>query len=58
MNNDGSAQQRLTANPAEDLNPVFSPDGTKVLFHSNRDGNFDLFLYNFIFYFVKGICSG
>ena len=44
MNNDGSAPQRLTANPADDLNPVFSPDGTKVLFHSNRNGNYDIFL--------------
>ena len=44
MNSDGSAAQRLTANPADDLNPVFSPDGNKVLFHSNRDGNFDLFM--------------
>ncbi|WP_457566509.1 TolB family protein, partial [Caldithrix abyssi] len=44
MNNDGSAQQRLTSNPAEDLNPVFSPDGNKILFHSDREGNFDLYL--------------
>ena len=43
MNTDGSAAQRLTANPADDLNPVFSPDGAKVLFHSNRDGNYDIF---------------
>ncbi len=44
MNSDGSAQQRLTANPADDLNPSFSPDGQKVIFHSNRDGNYDIFI--------------
>ena len=44
MNSDGSVPVRLTSNPANDLNPVFSPDGSKVLFHSNRSGNYDLYL--------------
>lgn len=44
MNSDGSAQQRLTSNPADDLHPVFSPDGQKILFHSNRSGNYDLYM--------------
>ena len=44
MNRDGSAQQRLTSNPADDLHPVFSPDGQKILFHSNRSGSYDLYL--------------
>jgi TolB protein len=44
MNNDGSAQQRLTSNPSDDLNPLFSPDGINVLFHSNRSGSYDLYL--------------
>ena len=44
MNSDGSAQMRLTSNPADDANPVFSPDGTKILFHSNRSGNYDIYL--------------
>ena len=43
MNSDGSAQQKLTSNSADDLNPEFSPDGNKVLFHSNRNGNYDIF---------------
>lgn len=44
MNSDGSAEMRLTSNPADDLNPVFSKDGSKILFHSNRSGNFDIYM--------------
>jgi Tol biopolymer transport system component len=43
MNTDGSNQQRLTANPADDTNPILSPDGTRVLFHSDRSGNYDIY---------------
>ena len=38
MNADGSAQTRLTNNPATDNVPSISPDGTKVAFSSDRDG--------------------
>src|SRR5215216_7264195 len=34
---DGSNQTRLTDNPADDSNPRWSPDGTKIAFNSNRD---------------------
>ena len=27
----------------DDSRPVFSPDGSKILFHSNRDGNYNLY---------------
>lgn len=37
MNADGSAQTRLTNNPAWDTAPAWSPDGTKILFTSLRD---------------------
>ena len=37
MNPDGSAQTRLTNNPAADTAPAWSPDGTKILFTSLRD---------------------
>jgi Tol biopolymer transport system component len=43
MNTDGSNEQKLTANPADDINPVFSPDSRKILFHSDRNGNYDIF---------------
>jgi Tol biopolymer transport system component len=32
MNPDGSNPTRLTNNPSEDYNPVFSPDGSKIAF--------------------------
>jgi Tol biopolymer transport system component len=43
MNENGNDEIRITSNPADDLNPVFSPDGHKVLFHSNRSGNYDIY---------------
>ena len=47
MNADGSAQRRLTRNPAPDNGPVWSPDGRRILFQRalgdiwvmNRDGS-------------------
>jgi len=38
MKADGSNQTRITNNPAGDLDPCFSPDGTKIAFASERDG--------------------
>src|SRR5688572_19140347 len=43
MNADGSQPQRLTNNPANDQNPAWSPDGRRIVFHSNRDGNPELY---------------
>jgi len=34
---------RLTFDPASDRNPVWSPDGTSIVFSSNRKGTFDLY---------------
>jgi Tol biopolymer transport system component len=39
----GQAPRRLTAHPALDYNPIFSPDGRWVVFCSERRGNPDLF---------------
>ena len=41
--NGGKATQ-LTTHPAHDTQPVWSPDGTKIAFASNRNGNFDVFV--------------
>src|SRR2546421_7175390 len=35
MNPDGGGLVQITDNPAEDLNPTWSPDGTRLAFTSN-----------------------
>jgi Tol biopolymer transport system component len=37
MNVDGSNQVRLTNNITSETSPIFSPDGSKIIFMSNRD---------------------
>ena len=37
---------RLTFDPADDLNPVWSPDGLRVAFTSYRKGNADMYVKN------------
>jgi Tol biopolymer transport system component len=39
MNSDGSGQTNLSNNSANDQQPAWSPDRTKILFTSIRDGN-------------------
>lgn len=43
---DGFAITQLTSDPADDIQPRFSPDGSKVVFCSNRTGNWDIWLIN------------
>src|SRR5207247_2169605 len=46
MNADGSNQTRLTNNPAVDREPAWSPDGTQIVFWSNRDGDREIYKMN------------
>ena len=48
MNSNGSEQTRLTDNPANDFYPDWSPDGTKIVFWSDRDGtnNGEIYIMN------------
>ena len=46
MNADGSNQVRLTNNAFQDSLPSWSPDGSKIAFTSNRDGDFEIYVMN------------
>lgn len=41
---DGVAVTQLTSDPAADIQPVFSPDDTRVAFASDRAGNWDIWV--------------
>jgi tricorn protease len=43
-NENGADLRRLTDHKARDIFPRFSPDGTRIAFSSNRDGNYDVFV--------------
>lgn len=40
----GTAITQITSDPADDIQPRFSPDGKQVVFASNRTGNWDIWL--------------
>ncbi|MBI3740845.1 MAG: PD40 domain-containing protein [Chloroflexi bacterium] len=46
MFTDGGTLKNLTNNPAEDTTPIFSPDGTKIVFTSLRDGLPQIYVMN------------
>lgn len=46
MGADGSNQQALTTDGGWDLQPEWSPDGRRIVFTSNRGGDFDIHMMN------------
>jgi Tol biopolymer transport system component len=46
VNADGTGKRRLTRNAAFDCCPSWSPDGKKILFTSDRDGNGEIYVMN------------
>lgn len=42
----GGAPLRLTNSPADQRDPVWSPDGRQLAYASHQDGNWELYLYN------------
>jgi Tol biopolymer transport system component len=47
MRPDGSAQTRLTNDAGADGEPSQSRDGRRIVFHSDRDGNSEIYVMNF-----------
>lgn len=41
---DGRTVTQLTTDPSDDLMPSIAPDGTKIAFASNRNGNWDIYM--------------
>jgi TolB protein len=42
----GTEETRLTTNQADDRDPAYSPGGGKIVYSSDRDGDYDLYIKN------------
>ncbi len=46
MKPDGSELRRLTDERGRDQGPAWSPDGTRIVFMSDRDGDWEIYVMN------------
>jgi len=46
MNPDGTNLVNLTNNPADDIEPYISGNGSQIAFASNRSGNYEIYVMN------------
>ncbi len=46
MNTNGTGQTRLTTSPAWEALPTWSPDGQRIAFVTDRDGNDEIYIMN------------
>jgi len=44
MDSEGGNLKRVTHNAANNSSPRWSPDGSKLIFHTDRDGNFEIYI--------------
>ncbi|MDD5397783.1 MAG: hypothetical protein PHU70_01765 [Dehalococcoidia bacterium] len=44
MRSDGTNQTRVTDKPQVDTYPAWSPDGNRIAFQSNENGNFEVYV--------------
>jgi len=46
VNGDGSGPVNISHDAANDLRPAWSPDGTRIAFQTDRDGNLEIYVMN------------
>jgi Tol biopolymer transport system component len=46
MNADGSDRINISNDPKQDIEPNWSPDGSKIAFATDRDGNYEIYVMN------------